>query len=128
MEQEAVARFPKVKNTIFKNPNNMKMNEKKKDYSREFLKTAAVSSAGLMILPRHVSGKCYVAPRDKLNVAGIGAGGEGRSDLSSFVEGGNVNVVALCDVDDKQSAKTREDYPKANYYHDFREMLEKEKD
>jgi len=26
-----------------------------------------------------------------------------------------VNVVASCDVDDSQSAKPREDYPKANH-------------
>lgn len=100
----------------------------KKDSRRDFLKTAAVSSAGFMIVPRHVMGKGFVAPSDKLNVAGIGAGGKGRSDLSSFMEGGNVNVVALCDVDDVSSAKTRKDYPRAKYYHDFREMLDKEKD
>src|SRR5690625_5801049 len=73
----------------------MKMNEKKKGSRRRFLKTAAVSSAGFMIVPRHVIGKGFVAPSDKLNVAGIGAGGKGRSDLSSFVKGGNVNVVAF---------------------------------
>src|SRR5690625_4568184 len=104
------------------------MKKNKKDSRRKFMKTAAVSSAGFMIVPRHVIGKGFVAPSDKLNVAAIGAGGKGRSDLSSFVEGGNVNVVALCDVDDKQSAKTREDYPRAKYYRDFRQMLEREKD
>ena len=102
---------------------------KTSDSRRDFLKTAAVTSAGFMIVPRHVvGGPGFTAPSDKLNVAGIGAGGKGRSDLSSFVKGGNVNVVALVDVDDDRAANTRKDYPKAKYYNDYREMLEKERD
>ncbi len=108
----------------------MRTNLKKpKDSRRDFLKTAAVTSAGFMIVPRHVlGGTGFTAPSDKLNVAGIGAGGKGRSDLSGFMEGGNVNVVALCDVDEVKASGTREDYPKAKYYKDFREMLDKERD
>lgn len=68
-----------------------------------------------------------MAPSDKLNIAGIGAGGKGQSDLSSFAKSPKVNIVALCDVDDRQAAKTRETYPKAPYYKDYREMLSKEK-
>ena len=38
-----------------------------------------------MIVPRHVlGGKGFVAPSDKLNIAGIGAGGKGESDLAEF--------------------------------------------
>ncbi len=109
----------------------MKQNKikKEKDSRRDFIKTAAVTSAGFMIVPRHVlGGKGFIAPSDKLNVATIGAGGKGESDLSNFVEGGNVNVVALCDVDDVKSAGTRKTYPGAKYYRDFRQMLDREKD
>lgn len=95
---------------------------------RDFLKTAAVASAGFMIVPRHViGGKGYIPPSDKLNIATIGAGGKGESDLENFTKNGTVNVVALCDVDDKRSAETRKTYPQAKYYHDFRKMLEAEK-
>ena len=95
---------------------------------RSFIKTAGITSAGFMIVPRHVlGGKGYVAPSDKLNIAAIGAGGKGESDLSEFSKSPHVNIVALCDVDDRQSAKSRSTYSKAKYYKDFRKMLEAEK-
>ncbi len=94
---------------------------------RSFIRNAAIVGAGVTIVPRNVLGRGFVAPSDKLNIAGIGAGGKGESDLSSFAKSPNVNIVALCDVDDRQAAKSRSNFPKANYYKDFREMLEKEK-
>ncbi|GAA5224747.1 Gfo/Idh/MocA family oxidoreductase [Membranihabitans marinus] len=94
---------------------------------REFLKSAAVSAAGFMIVPRHIlGGKGYLAPSDKLMVAGIGVGGKGRSDLRHFYESGKAEIAYLCDVDDRQSVESRERFPKAKYYTDWREMLEKE--
>ncbi|HEV8270725.1 MAG TPA: Gfo/Idh/MocA family oxidoreductase [Chitinophagaceae bacterium] len=94
---------------------------------RKFLKNSAVAGAGFFIVPRHVIGRGFIAPSDKLRIAGIGAGGKGQSDLSEFSKSPNVNIVALCDVDDRQSVKSRTSFPKANYYKDFREMLDKEK-
>ncbi|MCG2617480.1 Gfo/Idh/MocA family oxidoreductase [Terrimonas sp. NA20] len=95
---------------------------------RRFIQQSAVFGAGVLILPRHVlGGKGFVAPSDKLNIAGIGAGGKGASDLAEFAKSPNVNIVSLVDVDDRESAKTREKFPKASYYKDFREMLSKEK-
>lgn len=93
------------------------------------MKNSGLAAAGFMIVPRHVlGGPGFVAPSDKLNIAGVGVGGKGRSDLSSFAESPNVNIVGLCDVDDRQAVASREAFPKANYYNDFREMLDKEKD
>ena len=98
------------------------------DSRRKFIKGAGLATAGFMIVPRHVlGGPGFIAPSDKLNIAGIGAGGKGESDLSSFAKSPKVNIVGLCDVDDRQAVKSRASFPKANYYHDFREMLEKEK-
>ncbi|MFK5972084.1 MAG: Gfo/Idh/MocA family oxidoreductase [Flavobacteriaceae bacterium] len=95
---------------------------------RNFMKNSGLAAAGFMIVPRHVlGGPGFVAPSDKLNIAGVGVGGKGRSDLTSFAESPNVNIVGLCDVDDRQAIKSRETFPKANYYNDFREMLDKEK-
>ncbi len=82
--------------------------------------------AAFTIVPRHVLGKGHVAPSDKLRIAGIGAGGKGESDLAEFSKSPNVEIVALCDVDDRSSAKTRGLHPNAKYYKDFREMLDKE--
>jgi predicted dehydrogenase len=98
-----------------------------KNSRRNFIRNTAMSAVGLYIVPRHVLGRGFIAPSDKLNIAGIGAGGKGQSDLAEFAKSPKVNIVSLCDVDDKQAKKTRETYRKASYYRDFREMLEKEK-
>ena len=94
---------------------------------RKFIRNSAVASAGFFIVPRHVIGRGFIAPSDKLRIAGIGAGGKGQSDLSEFAKSLHVNIVALCDVDDRQAAASRKSFPNATYYKDFREMLDKEK-
>src|SRR3954452_499768 len=105
----------------------MKNENSAKDHSRRnFIKTAAVATAGFYIVPRHVLGRGYIPPSDKLVVAGIGAGGKGGSDIKNFYDSGKAEIAVLCDVDDRQSATTRKRFPKAKYYKDFREMLEKE--
>ena len=64
---------------------------------REFIKTAAVTAAGLTIVPRHVlAGSGQPAPSDRLNIAGVGVGGMGRANLINL---SSQNIVALCDVD-----------------------------
>src|SRR5690606_74055 len=96
---------------------------------RKFIKTTALASS-FMIVPRHVLGGVgFVAPSDQLNIAAIGAGGKGHSDIVNASVGGRERVIALCDVDFSGSAaKTVEKFPKAKLYADFREMLDKEKD
>ena len=94
---------------------------------RDFLRTSSVAAAGFFIIPRHVLGRGFIAPSDKLNIAGIGIGGKGTSDLAEFAKSPRVNIVALCDVDDRQAKTSRTNFPKAPYYKDFREMLAKEK-
>jgi predicted dehydrogenase len=92
---------------------------------RLFLRVSSTAAAGFMIIPRHVlGGKGYVAPSDKLNIAGIGVGGQGAWDLQQ-VE--SENIVALADVDWRQAAQTFERYPAAKRYRDYRVMLEKER-
>ncbi len=42
------------------------------NYSRRsFLRHASIVAGGFMIIPRHVLGKGFIAPSDKLNIAGI---------------------------------------------------------
>ncbi|MEO6915079.1 MAG: Gfo/Idh/MocA family oxidoreductase [Chitinophagaceae bacterium] len=97
------------------------------DSRRKFIRNGSIAAASFFIVPRHVLGRGFVAPSDKLNIGSIGAGGKGQSDIANFYKSGNANIVALCDVDDRASAKTRAAQPKAKYYRDFREMLDKEK-
>ncbi|MEX2567093.1 MAG: Gfo/Idh/MocA family oxidoreductase [Cyclobacteriaceae bacterium] len=96
---------------------------------RSFIKNAAIASS-ILIVPRHVLGGVgYTAPSDQLNLAAIGAGGKGASDIMNASVKGRENVVALCDVDFSGSAsKSVKNFPKAKRYHDYREMLDKEKD
>lgn len=94
---------------------------------RDFIKTTALAAAGFMIVPRHVlGGKGFLAPSDRLQLAGIGAGGKGQSDIANIVKGGKTDVAFLCDVDDRRAAKSVENFPKAKYYKDYRKLLEKE--
>jgi predicted dehydrogenase len=94
---------------------------------RNFIRNSALTLGGIYILPRHVlGGKGYIAPSDKLVIAGIGAGGKGSSDIGSFFASGKAEIGYLCDVDDRQAAGTVKKFPKAKYYKDYREMLDKE--
>ncbi len=94
---------------------------------RDFIKTGAIAAASFMIVPRHVlGGKGFRAPSDMLNVAGIGAGGKGESDIAMFAKSGKANIAYLCDVDDRRAATTVRNFPKAKYYKDWRQLLEKE--
>ncbi len=102
----------------------------KKAISRKhFLRDMAVAGTGFFILPRHVlGGKGFTAPSDKLHIAAIGAGGKGAYNIQQAYNKGLENIVALCDVDDRQAAATRTKHPRAAYYKDYRVMLEKQKD
>lgn len=93
---------------------------------RDFLRASTLATAGFTILPSHVLGLGgAVAPSEKLNIAGIGIGGQGASDLSQLT---SENIVALCDVDWDHAARVFKKYPDAKRHKDFRKMLEEQKD
>lgn len=100
--------------------------EKKTNSRRRFLQQALTASAGFYIVPRHVLGRGFIAPSDKLTIASIGAGGKGGDDINHFYKTGKANIAYLCDVDDRQAVESRKLLPNAKYYKDFREMLSKE--
>lgn len=93
---------------------------------RRFLRDAGLAAAGFYIVPRHVLGRGFTAPSDKLVIAGIGAGGKGESDLWNFYQSGKAEIAYMCDVDTRQIKKSVSRYPKAKLYKDYREMLDKE--
>jgi predicted dehydrogenase len=95
---------------------------------RQFLKASAAISALITIVPRHVLGGAgYTAPSEKLNVAGIGAGGQGGGNIRNVDALGH-RVVALCDVDDERAKGSYQRYPDARRYKDYRELFDREKD
>jgi len=94
---------------------------------RDFIKTSAIAAAAFMIVPRHVlGGPGYLAPSDRLIIASIGVGGKGQSDINMFAKSGKADIAYLCDVDDRRAATSVKNFPKAKYYKDYREMLDKE--
>lgn len=104
------------------------MTEEKTGHSsrRTFLRNSALAAAGFFIVPRHVLGRGYLAPSDRLVVAGIGVGGKGESDIMSFYKSGKADIGFLCDVDDRMAANSIKAFPKAKYYRDWRELFDKE--
>lgn len=64
------------------------------------------------------------SPNSRLNIAGIGIGGQGAWDLEQVA---SENVIALCDVDTDYAARTFKQHPQAKRYTDFRQLLDREK-
>jgi len=90
---------------------------------RGLLRGAGAGVALFTIVPRHVIGGAgKTAPSDKLNIAGVGAGGRGGGDIRAV--SGTENIVALCDVDDRRAAGNYKKFPKAKRFKDFRKMFD----
>ena len=94
---------------------------------RQFVRTVGAGAAvAFTIVPGYVVGaRGQTPPSEKLNIAGIGIGGMGRSNLRAC---SGENIVALCDVDEQYAAGTFKAFPNAARYTDYRVMLEKQKD
>ena len=97
---------------------------------RNFIKKSSLFGTGFFIVPRKVlGGNGFIAPSDQLNIASIGSGGKGSDIQGSWAS--NERVVALCDVHPTGKhgvIQSRTKYPKANFYTDFNELLDKERD
>src|SRR6185436_5904289 len=101
---------------------------------RRFLRTTA-AMATVTILP---SGLLRAAPNSKPDIAAVGVGGKGWSDITETSKDDAANVVAFCDVDNSGTPRegkgrnrggfggAAEKWPDAKRYTDWREMLDKE--
>jgi predicted dehydrogenase len=91
---------------------------------RKFLAMAATASVAV---PSILSASAKTSsPKAKLNHACIGVGGMGAGDLQQFKKHQNVEIVALCDVDEIRLKKAAEAVPGARTYTDWREMFKVE--
>ena len=116
---------------------------------RNFLKATSAATAALatpLLLPASALGRDgAVSPNDRITMGFIGLGGQGTGHLLgggwTYVPGGyvartDVQVLAVCDVDQRHRESARERcnqmyaqrFGQANYdgvqaYHDFREVL-----
>ena len=87
---------------------------------RQFLRSAAATSTGWLILPSGTLSGAD-APSNKLNVALIGAWGRACAHHGTIA---SENVVALCDVNEENLALAAKKFPKAQKYVDWRKCLE----
>lgn len=117
---------------------------------RKFLRRTAFAVGAFSIVPRHVlGGPKFVPPSEKVNVALVGAGGQGRTNLEALLRMPDVQVISVADVAESFSLekfyykgmggrlpakalieKTYADRTpnfKCTAYEDFRVLLEKEK-
>ncbi len=92
---------------------------------RELLRCAGGAAFSFHVVPGHVLGRNETPPSGKLNIAGIGIGGQGAGVLRDMA---SESIVALCDVDSKKAAGTFNAFPKAERFRDYRDLLAKRKD
>ena len=67
----------------------------------------------------------YRSPNEKLNIAAIGAGGKGYTDILGCA---TENIVAFADPDEARAARTFKQFPNVPRFKDFRQMLDKHRE
>ena len=87
---------------------------------RAFLKSTAALTMGAF-LP---SPLWAMSNRNRLRTAHIGVGNMGGEDLKAISSHGDVDVVALCDVDKKALDHAKTLHPNARLFADYRLMLQ----
>ncbi len=96
---------------------------------REFLRRGALGALGFTILPSMLS---RAAASDRLRIAHVGLGGMGNNHMQWFSELPDVDIVALCDLDQDHLSsslkKLKELKPgsEAKGYEDFRHVLDRQ--
>ena len=87
---------------------------------RNFLKRTGLGTGGLLLgFPAIVRGRNL---NSRINIACIGVGGKGDSDVNDAARCGG-NIVGLCDVDSRFLNKKAEKFPDARKFADYRKML-----
>lgn len=84
---------------------------------RSFLRHSAVAALAFPMVSRLP----VLGANSRLNIAGIGVGGKGWTDVTMC---DSENLVALCDVDDARAAETYKRFPQAKRFRDFRVMFD----
>jgi predicted dehydrogenase len=90
---------------------------------RSVLKLLGTSAASAPFVSSRLMAQ---SPANTVRHACFGLGGQGEYDLAHISNCKNVEIVAFCDVDLAKAAPARAKFPKARFYQDWREMLDKE--
>jgi len=100
---------------------------------RRFLTHSTKVASALALAPALLKGADAPEERrrpsanDKLNLAFIGVAGRGADNINAITSAEEVNVVALCDVDETNLNGAAVRFPAAKKYRDYRKLLEAEK-
>ncbi len=97
---------------------------------RNFIKTTTKSSIALATIPTILTGNRWKGANDRVNVAVIGIHGMGQSHIKEYHNLKNVEVAALCDVDENLFAEriknhfTDKNLKEPKIYTDLRKLYE----
>lgn len=86
---------------------------------RQFLKTSTAAALSFPAVVRAVT------PNSMLQVAVVGCGGKGFSDLNEVGSHAKVKFVGFCDVDSTRFDKADQKFPGVPHFSDFRDMYQK---
>ena len=95
---------------------------------RDFIKLGSIGALGITLLPSTIA---RASASDRIRIAHIGLGGMGNQHMNWFVALPDVDIVALCDVDQDhlnstmQSLKTLKPGSEVKSYEDFRHVLDR---
>src|SRR5687768_11710968 len=112
------------------------MSKRPQSHRRQFLKTALSAAGAAVMAPTIIPSSALgrdgaVAPSERIVLGGIGIGNRGTYDLGCFLEQGDVQFVAVCDVKAarREAVKKIADQKYGNQdcstYIDFRELLDR---
>src|SRR6266576_3406119 len=89
--------------------------------------SALALAPGLLARAEAAGDRRRLSPNDKLNIAFIGVTGRGGDNINDITGAEEVNVVALCDVNETNLNGVGLKFPAAKRYRDYRKLLESEK-
>jgi len=114
------------------------MTESSRINRRSFLRKASAAFAGVVGFPYIIQSSAlgkngYIAPSNRITMAAIGCGSMGRGNMDAFLHIPEVQLVAVCDVDQnhlrdaKNAVDRRYGSQDCRSYGDYRQLLAKEK-
>ncbi len=96
---------------------------------RRFLGTILATGSAPLIVPRHLIAQSgQTPPSEKLTTAHIGVGGQGGGNLGEIGGFPEVEVTALCDIDEGNLNGAARKFEKARKHRDWRRLLDAAKD
>jgi predicted dehydrogenase len=93
----------------------------RKTSRRSFIATSAAIGAGYWVAGG-VAPRQSLSANEKIQFASIGVGGKGSSDSQDAGRAGD--MVAICDIDEKNLGFAAARWPEAKKYYDFRKMFD----